>query len=440
MAVKILVGDCRERLLELPDRSVNMVMTSPPYFGLRDYDTGEWEGGDDGCDHLLSTGKQGKTGARADRRHTQTLIQRNVCRRCGAARVDRQMGLEANPDEFIAGMVAVFREAKRVLRDDGTVWLNIGDTYAGGGNGGGGNFAADRRCWESIRPRTGQRPAIDGCKPKDLVGVPWMLAFALRADGWYLRQEIIWHKTNPLPESVRDRCTKAHEQIFLLAKSGKPTCWVHEDGTWVMDASPPTPDYVWRNSETRQESATPRLAEGWRRVNRWQGRDYYFDQDAIMESTSPLTNPRVARGHSAKAPSAGRVPGAGPKSARNGSGIRANDSWHASTTEILPLRNKRTVWSVGSDSFPGAHFATYPPALIEPCILAGCPKGGVVLDPFFGAGTTGLVAERLQRDCIGIELNPKYALMARRRIRADLGRVECALPDINHHGPLFAAE
>jgi DNA modification methylase len=432
MAVTILVGDCREKLRELPDRSVHMVMTSPPYFGLRNYD------------------------------------------------VDGQMGLEATPEEFIAVLVEVFEEVRRVLRDDGTLWLNIGDSYAGSGRGGypggkgtlqgtvtGQDNSREARELQKAGGLHGRAisngsigrdwvAAPDGLKQKDLIGIPWMLAFALRAAGWYLRQEIIWHKLNPLPESVRDRCTKSHEQIFLFAKSGKTTCWRHEDGRWLFDGVTPSPDYVWRHAETKKESVTPIAGEGWRRVNRWSGWDYYFDQNAIMERTSPLTNPRVARGRSdkhkwadggpgsqtiaKKAPSGGRAVGVSPKSAPSGSGIRANESWHASTTEMVMMRNKRTVWSVPSDSFSEAHFATYPPALIEPCILAGCPKGGIVLDPFFGAGTTGLVAESLQRDCIGIELNPAYADIARRRIRADLGRVECALPEIIEHGPLFATE
>jgi DNA modification methylase len=330
VSVSIMVGDCREKLLELPDASVHCCVTSPPYFGLRDYG------------------------------------------------VDGQMGLEPTPDEFVAGMVEVFQEVKRVLRDDGTLWLNIGDTYAGGGNGGGGSFAADRANWRVVPERKGQRLAVERCKAKDLVGIPWMLAFALRADGWYLRQEIIWHKPNPMPESVRDRCTKAHEQIFLLSKQ-------------------------------------PR---------------YYYDAEAITEPVSPNTHARIsqdvmAQVGSARAHAGGKTNGnmkaviRSPKLQEPGSGIKNNSSFANAVCMPVARRNKRSVWTVTTKPFKEAHFATFPPDLIEPCILAGCPEGGVVLDPFGGAGTTGFVADRLGRDAILIELNPEYAAIAERRLNAD---------------------
>lgn len=362
MSVKILVGDCREQLATLPDESVDCCVTSPPYFGLRSY---------------------------LDDDHPDKFL---------------EMGSEQTPDAFVAGMVVVFREVRRVLRKRGTLWLNIGDSYAGsrsGPQGGLGEMAdrsiASQRC---LRAKNGNYAARTGAKQKDLLGIPWMLAFALRADGWYLRQEIIWHKQNPMPESVRDRPTRAHEQLFLLSKS----------------------------------------------------QQYFYDADAIMEASSTETHARAARGRSdhhkyadggpgnqtiaKQAPSAGRLPGRGPKSAPNDSKIRAKHSWHDSTLDVLPMRNKRSVWSTTSEPFPGAHFATYPPALIEPCILAGSPKRGVVLDPFFGAGTTGLVCQRLQRDCIGIELDAKSVAIARRRIRAGLGQVECDMPE-EREGPFF---
>lgn len=365
MTVRILTGDARGLLTTLPDRSVHCCVTSPPYFGLRSY---------------LPDGHPDKA---------------------------LEMGLEQTPDEFIAAMVDVFRDVRRVLRDDGTLWLNIGDSYAGsrcGPQGGLGEMA--NRSLSSQRERraeNGNHSARPGAKPKDMLGIPWMLAFALRADGWYLRRDIIWHKLNPMPESVRDRPTTAHEYLFLLSKS----------------------------------------------------QSYFYDADAVMEPSSPDTHARASRGRSdshkyadggpcnqtiaKRSPSAGRAPGVTPKSAASGSGIRANESWHAATVEVLPMRNKRSVWSTVSEPYSGAHFATFPPALIEPCILAGCPRGGVVLDPFFGAGTTGLVAQRLGRDCIGIELNPDSVAMARDRIRAGLGRVECDLPEVGRSGPLFDA-
>lgn len=314
VSVRILVGDCRERLRELPDASVHCCVTSPPYFGLRDY---------------------GHAG---------------------------QMGLEPTPDEFVAGMVAVFREVKRVLRDDGTLWLNLGDSYAANGaranNNGGGATGLKRdgrpeesRLQSAAKTKTlGMAlPAVStGLASKQLLGIPWMLAFALRADGWYLRQDIIWSKPNPMPESVRDRCTKAHEYLFLLSKSAR----------------------------------------------------YHFDAEAIAEV----------------AIRAGDIPG-GNKSVDASRGDAARDM----SRPVGETRNKRSVWEVATQPFSGAHFATFPPALIEPCILAGCPKGGTVLDPFGGAGTTGLVADRLQRDAILVELNPEYAALAQQRLSGDGG-------------------
>lgn len=335
MSVRILIGDCRDKLRELPDASVHCCVTSPPYFGLRDY---------------------GHAG---------------------------QMGLEPTPDEYVAGMVEVFRE---VLRDDGTLWLNIGDSYCNPAQAGGGDPTVGvRNLGGSLQPK-GRR--FDGIKPKDLIGIPWMLAFALRADGWYLRQEIIWHKPNPMPESVRDRCTKAHEQIFLLSKS-------------------------------------PR---------------YFFDAEAIAE---PLESSSIARLSQDIEDQEGsdRVPGKtnGPMKAvykKPYTGTATKDfaaagAQDASATKArivdkilsgeLVTRNKRSVWTVTTQPYSEAHFATYPPALIEPCILAGCPKGGTVIDPFGGAGTTGLVADRLGRNAILIELNREYAEIAERRLNADGG-------------------
>jgi DNA modification methylase len=352
VSVRILIGDCRKRLRELSDGSAHCCVCSPPYFGLRDYG------------------------------------------------VDGQMGLEPTPDEFVAGMVEVFREVRRVLRDDGTLWLNIGDSYAGARAGPQGETGqmADRsvaaaRCRQAseemiVRGKRdakrwggGNNRSGGEIKNKDMIGIPWMLAFALRADGWYLRQEIIWSKSNPMPESVGDRCTKAHEHVFLLSKS-------------------------------------PR---------------YHFDQDAILEDASPNTHARVSQDvanqiGSARAHAGGKTNGnmkavlRSPKTVANAAGSRNNESFsNVVSGLVLPKRNKRSVWEVATQPFSEAHFATYPPALIEPCILAGCPKGGTVIDPFGGAGTTGLVADRLQRDAILIELNPEYAEIARKRIASEAG-------------------
>jgi DNA modification methylase len=336
MSVRILIGDCREKLRGLPDASVHCCVTSPPYFGLRDY------------------GHEG------------------------------QMGLEPTPHEFVAGMVEVFREVRRVLRDDGTLWLNIGDSYcntpAGNKPGTLKSCSGLSNSSENLEKRKGNlrdNSRLPGVKTKDLIGIPWMLAFALRADGWFLRQDIIWSKPNPMPESVRDRCTKAHEYLFLLSKSQR----------------------------------------------------YYFDQDAIAEAAVYGGDELgILRGDKSRAEAMGRKPSGNEAEAvrRRESKKRGEFNGKTNALEgreafraIRDTRNKRSVWEVATQPFSEAHFATYPPALIEPCIKAGCPQGGTVLDPFFGAGTTGLVADRLQRNCVGIELNPEYAALAEKRIHGD---------------------
>ena len=303
MTVTIKHGDCREVLRTLPDESVHCCVTSPPYFGLRDYG------------------------------------------------VAGQIGLEPTPETFVEEMVSVFREVRRVLREDGTLWLNLGDTYQNAKGQSGGIDPKQPARRHGLRP---QDVSIPGLKPKDLIGIPWLAAFALRADGWYLRQDIIWSKPNPMPESVQDRCTKSHEYIFLLSKS----------------------------------------------------RRYFYDAEAVKE---PATDTGRENGRDGREEHpAARPPGTGPRTL-----ARLDYSQIG--------RNKRSVWEVTTQPFSEAHFATFPPALIEPCIKAGSPVGGLVLDPFGGAGTTGLVADRLGRDAILIELNPEYAAIAERRIRGDAG-------------------
>ncbi len=388
---RIITGDCRDVLRTLPASSVHTCVTSPPYFGLRDYGS------------------------------------------------DEQIGLEPTPDVFVAALVAVFREVRRVLRDDGTVWLNLGDSYAGGG---GGNYGDGKNVVSqggqqitNVRNRPGWLSNA-GVKTKDLLGIPWMVAFALRADGWYLRADIIWHKPNPMPESVTDRPTKAHEYVFLLSKSAT----------------------------------------------------YAYDADAVREGTTVEADGRLARPGRESTTRAARTDGAGRN--ENGRG-------GFTVAGYLPPdagRNKRSVWTVATQPYAGAHFATFPPKLIEPCILAGAPEracgecgapwmrvvdakpstegrdnwaghqaskngasrkggfydaermtvgfepscthgdgsaSGVVLDPFAGAGTTGMVALRHNRSFIGIELSPSYAAMARERITWDapLLNSATALPD-----------
>lgn len=305
---EIRVGNCLDVLPEIAAGSVHCCVTSPPYWGLRDYGHGD------------------------------------------------QLGLETTPDEYVANMVAVFRELRRVLRDDGTLWLNLGDCYATGAgkvgdHPGGGDQGARWSGREGHRvrgPKTQpNRMPLPGLKPKDMVGIPWRVAFALQADGWWLRSDIVWSKPNPMPESITDRPTKAHEYVFLLSKSAR----------------------------------------------------YFYDAAAIRETGAGRTD-------LGKMDSPARLHQSGP--------------WVRTKTEKEANgRNRRTVWNIATRPFPGAHFAVMPPDLVEPCILAGCPEDGTVLDPFAGAGTVGMVARRLRRRFIGIELNPDYADMARRRIEDD---------------------
>jgi DNA modification methylase len=313
MTYELLTGDARDVLATLPPESVQCVVTSPPYFGLRDYGTGE-----------------------------------------------AQIGLESTPDEYVAALVSVFRGVRRVLRDDGTVWLNLGDSYANTGNPGQ-DFSKSKVGYGGRgRGVLGGQPSKDippGLKPKDLVGVPWRVAFALQADGWYLRQDIIWHKPNPMPESVTDRCTKAHEYVFLLSKSAR----------------------------------------------------YYYDADAIKEPVLAASAERASKGFRT--------------SSRDGEvaavSIGANERTRFGLRETFQMpdaRNKRSVWTVPTAPYPEAHFATYPPELIRPCIQAGTRPGDTVLDPFSGSGTTGLVALQHGRRYIGIDLNPEYHNLAHARL------------------------
>lgn len=423
--LRIIAGDALAVLKTLPDESVQMCVTSPPYWVLRDYG------------------------------------------------IAGQLGLERTPEEYISRMVEVFREVRRVLRSDGTCWVNMGDAYAQGGK----HMSAEET--ERARPNIEYRKSIrddsagiykvpsgwaergdraaktsvSGLKPKDLCGIPWRLAFALQADGWWLRQDIIWDKVNPMPESVQDRCCKSHEYIFLLSKSSR----------------------------------------------------YFFDQEAIKEPCSDSTHARISQnlaaqvgsfrangGNKTNGPMKAVIAGSTRKIAESGSGIAANESYEASRALVVSTRTKRSVWRVTTEGYSEAHFATYPPDLIKPCILAGtsargcCPKCGapwervtesvreftrpidndpkyahefnkmartkaglvgrpivteckttgwrptctcgetetqpcVVLDPFFGSGTTGQVALELGRHCIGIELNPAYLKLAERRCHVTPG-------------------
>jgi DNA modification methylase len=373
VTARVLVGDVRDRLAGVEAGSVQTCVTSPPYWGLRDYGTSLWVGGDTDCEHIKDSSKTKSFGNaefnenRPSREATKTkgYYFENLCENCGATRQDSQIGLEGSPDEFVEALCLVFDEVWRVLADDGTLWVNLGDSYA---NGGGvsapvrshsGGSRGERGKQGSALSRGGvNRPSAlsEVIKPKDLVGIPWRVAFALQARGWFLRSEIIWHKPNPMPESVTDRPTKSHEHIFLLAKSAK----------------------------------------------------YFYDHEAIKEPANPEYVGRYSYGFGGSKNQEMAETGFG---ATRPIGEREYDG----------KRNKRDVWTVPTKGYDGAHFAVYPTALIEPCILAGSREGDTVLDPFSGSGTTGVVALRNGRNYLGCELNPEYAELSRKRISDDCG-------------------
>lgn len=305
----VINSDALSALKELPDESVHSCVTSPPYYALRDYG------------------------------------------------IDAQIGREDTPEEYIERLTAVFHELKRVLRSDGTFWLNISDTYCGTGSKG--KYSDPK----NPKGRNGQSVSIArkvvGCKQKDLIGIPWLLAFALRADGWYLRSDIIWQKENPMPESCKDRPTRCYEHIFLLTKSKR----------------------------------------------------YYYDAAAIAEPISPAT---VA--HYKRRSKGNKYPEGihGQSKAHKLNQLR--DGGYYDDAIMPATRNKRDVWLINTVPYKGAHFAAFPPKLAETCILAGCPKDGIVIDPFFGSGTTGMAAKRLKRQYVGIELNSEYSTLAKERI------------------------
>ena len=350
---KIIFGDCRETMRQLATDGVKvqMCVTSPPYFGLRDYGTSSWEGGDADCKHSISMPtkwndpKRGTSVLRPEVSHRGG--DSSHCHLCGAKRVDFQIGLEETPEQYIEAMVEVFRCVKDILADDGVLWVNIGDSYntSPAGNKTWGDGVGTNKAYEEHKIHHGKK-IIKSLKPKDLIGIPWMLAFALRADGWYLRQDIIWHKPNPMPESVTDRCTKAHEYIFLLSKSQK---------------------YFYDNEAIKEQAHTTD--------------DSNRDRDATRLNNTP-----------------GRTRMAGLK------------------TNHYEMRNKRSVWSVNTKPYTGAHFAVFPEELIEPCILAGSRAGDVVFDPFMGSGTTAQVAQQLGRKYLGCELNPDYKSLQDKRV------------------------
>jgi len=432
--IEIFCGDSLELLREMPADSVQCCITSPPYWGLRDYGTGQWEGGSPDCEHKNNHGGQGATGERAGRGFTgEQNFYKDVCLQCGARRVDKQIGLERTPYEYVDSLVALFREVRRVLSPDGTLWLNLGDSYAAGAGAvgdcpGGGKQGekwlgrddskgrgTPKRCDANGRGHaegTGQtryvgpmtqpnRLPIEGLKPKDLVGIPWRVAFALQADGWYLRSEIIWHKPNPKPESVQDRPTRAHEHLFLLSKSER---YFYNA---AAIAEPLSPDTHARYARGR--SNKHKWADG------WPGK-----QTIATNKPGSLFAPQelaACENGTALLP-IGRAPGVNPKCAEPGSGVRANSDFSAAISRRdIEARNKRTVWTIPTQPFPEAHFATFPEDLVAPCIFAGTKRGDLVLDPFSGAATVAAVAKRNGCRYVGLELNPEYCEIAARRLR-----------------------
>ena len=356
MGTKILTGNNMEKLKEIESESVDCIVSSPPYFGLRDYGTGTWEGGDSNCPHkrLTKISKDTATGHAGMYEQGHVVgdaIYKQICPECGAKRVDDQFGLEETLEEYIEKTVLLFEELRRVLKPQGTVWWNLGDSYASKSSAFGGrgkNSILNNTSFEDKQRRNTIVP--EGLKAKDLMMIPARVAIALSENGWYLRSEIIWHKPNPMPESVKDRPTSAHEKIYLFSKNKK----------------------------------------------------YYYDSEAIREEakTKPTVRNKSAEGYQADYPNGKRF----------SEGERTYGNGYA---------NKRNVWTVTTKPFKGAHFAVFPTDLIEPCIKAGCPKGGIVLDPFGGSGTTGFVANNLGRDAILIELNEEYVEIAKKRIGGD---------------------
>jgi DNA modification methylase len=392
MSVRIIQGDVREKLRELPDNSVHCVVTSPPYYGLRDYGTAKWEGGDANCKHegpawTRRTGSMDRVSqevANVKNDAKYLMITKGVCKKCGARRVDQQIGLEASPQEFIETLVDVFREIRRVLRKDGTCWVNMGDSYAGswGAQGRPQGKTGEMATRSVISARqinahptfasgTGTVGKEWGLKPKDLMGMPWRLALALQDDGWWLRQDIIWSKPNPMPESVVDRCTKSHEYIFLLTKSAK---YFYDADAIVEPVSPGTHARLAQNVEAQNGSERAHA-----------GGKTNGNMKAVARG--------VGFGHGTDAADRGRGR-VKRKLAEAGSGVKNNSSMDAALAVMPTQRNKRSVWTMVTESFKEAHFATFPTTLAETCIKAGCPADGTVLDPFGGAGTTGLVATR----------------------------------------------
>ncbi len=410
----ILTGNALTMLPLLDSESVQTCVTSPPYWGLRSYGTPPqiW-GGDPQCRHRWgpnirtpwANDVSGPNGGAKNGAHSRNKpkITGPFCE-CGAWK--GHLGLEPNPGLYVANIVGIFREVRRVLAVDGTLWLNLGDSYAtGGGKVGewpGGKGQGER--WRGYKGDDGPDPKstaigpltqpnrmpIDGLKAKDMVGIPWRVAFALQADGWYLRSDIIWHKPNPMPESIRDRPTKSHEYLFLLSKSER----YYYDADAIKE--PTTGSAHNRARKDRAGAGQKTLPTG--------------ERNGIR----PGVNPKAMKWPNAWSAEEGRHDGVGEGRFRP----KQNESFSAAVIRTVETRNRRTVWTIPTKPYKEAHFATFPPALVEPCILAGSRPGDAVLDPFAGAGTTGMVAQQHGRAFVGIELKPAYTRLAEARMRS----------------------
>ena len=364
--INFLQGDVFDNIKKLDDNTIDCVVTSPPYWGLRDYGTASYEGGDKNCNHTIcDSGIDSKKNKNIER--PAQHFDKSFCIKCGAKRIDKQLGLEPTYQEHIQNIVELFRAMKPKLKDSATVWLNYGDSYASTVNGtkvkdqvknkvqfaGKYLIEGDDRTFRDKPFSTIQ----GSLKPKDLVMIPNRIAIALQDDGWWIRSEIIWHKPNPMPESVSDRPTSCHEKIWLITKSKK----------------------------------------------------YYYDADAIREPVAQGTITRLSE-----------------KNLKNQKGSTRGNGGMKSNGNMKPVgnmetKNKRNVWTVTTKPCKEAHFATFPKDLIEPCIKAGCPENGIVFDPFGGSGTTGIVAKSLNRKAILSELNPEYIEIAKARINKEFG-------------------
>ncbi len=485
----VTLYNCDSRQIPIPDESVDCVVTSPPYYGLRDYGTATWIDGDDNCPHMRTT----KISANTATGHKGMFdkgsvvgdaIYKSVCPKCGAKRIDNQIGLEESPEEYVNTMVEVFREVWRVLKPTGTVWLNLGDTYVGTGSKG------EYKDPKHPMGRNGQTIAVNnkvqGLKQKDLIGIPWKVAFALQSDGWYLRSDIIWSKPNPMPESVKDRPTKAHEYIFLLTKNAKyyydadaisePTTTfdltVRDRDTTRLNNVPgrermsglKTNSYetknkrsVWSVEQTLTSKHGKYITEeneakhrqgihGNRGQNLVEVRSKLPKQKEFVEFLRSKTSPLVLSKNTdiplTKIEHWFRFDDSGfaYPSIEDWEKVREFiDDWskefdvinegltfyELKTDEVVvsETKNKRSVWDIATQPYSEAHFATFPEKLIEPCILAGCPKDGVVLDPFVGSGTTSAVAQKYGRKSIGTDLNKEYLDIAVKRITSTQPRL-----------------